>query len=295
MKRYYRPQFDISIGSRWTKLVKILIIINISVFIIQLLFSAVCSQWVTFSSSQSPDVISFTRLWYEPAPDPFTKLFWLYRPDAFGRLWLWQLITYMFLHSLADPWHLIFNMLALWMFGSDVERAMGSRKFLTMYLTAGLFAGICSCLFVPRSPILGASGAIFAIEVAFAMYFPNATIVFFIFPMKAKHLVMIFASITIFNCIMPSGGNMAHFAHLGGLLYGFLFVRYEPRLMNFIAIYQLRQQEKEIRKEEATRKKVDELLEKVSREGLHKLTRKERFFLNSASKEFRKRKGNPKT
>lgn len=291
MKRYYRPQFDISIGSGWTRLVKILIIINLSVFIIQLLFSAVCSQWLNFSSNQNPDVNYFSRLWYEPAPDPFTKLFWLYQPDAFGRLWLWQLITYMFLHSLYDPWHLIFNMLALWMFGGDVERAMGSRKFLTMYLTAGLFAGICSCFFVPRSPILGASGAIFAIEVAFAMYFPNATIIFFIFPMKAKHLVMIFASITIFNCVTPGGGNVAHFAHLGGLLYGFLFVRYEPRLVKLIATWQLRQQEKEIRKEESIRKRVDELLEKVSREGLNKLTRRERLFLNNASKEFRKRKG----
>lgn len=160
-----------------------------------------------------------------------------------------------------------------------------------MYLTAGLFAGICSCLFTPRSPILGASGAVFAIEVAFAMYFPNATVIFFIFPMKAKHLVMIFASITIFNCIMPSGGNVAHFAHLGGLLYGFLFVRYEPRIMNLIEIWQLRQQEKEIMKEEAIREKVDELLKKVSQEGLHNLTRRERFFLNNASKEFRKKKG----
>lgn len=293
MKRYYYPQFGISIGSRWTRLVKILIIINISVFIIQLLFSAICSQWTSFTPSQNTDVFSYSRLWYEPAPDPFTKLFWLYRPDAFGRLWLWQLISYMFLHSLYDPWHLIFNMLVLWMFGSDVERVMGSKKFLTMYLTAGLFAGICSCLFVPHSPILGASGAVFAIEVAFAMYFPNATVIFFIFPMKAKHLVMIFASITIFNCVMPSGGNVAHFAHLGGLLYGFLFIRYEPRFMNFIETWQQRLQERETIKKEDMRKKVDELLEKVSREGLHKLTRKERTFLNSASKEFRKKKGNP--
>lgn len=261
----------------------------------QLLFSAVGSQWSGVSSVQGTDVLSFGSPWYAPASDPFTKLFWLYRPDAIGRVWLWQLVTYMFLHSLYDPWHLIFNMLALWMFGGDVERAMGSRKFLTMYLTAGLFAGICSCIFTPHSPILGASGAIFAIEVAFAMYFPNATVIFFIFPMRAKYLVMIFAGITIFNCITPGSGNVAHFAHLGGLLYGFLFVRYEPRFMNLLGTWQMRQQEKEVMRGEDVRKRVDELLEKVSREGLNNLTKRERMFLNNASKEFRKRKGNPRT
>ncbi len=294
MGRYYYPRDDISIGSRWTRLVKILIIINVSVFVIQLLFSAISSQWIGSSSSQNLDVNTFGPLWYAPASDPFTKLFWLYRPDAFGRLWLWQLVTYMFLHSHSDLWHLIFNMLALWMFGGDVERTMGSRRFLSMYLGAGLFAGICSCLFVPHSPILGASGAIFAVEVAFAMFFPNATVIFFIFPLKAKHLVMIFVAITVFNCIMPGSGNVAHFAHLGGLLYGFLFVRYEPRFINLIGAWQLRQQEREVKKNEDIHKKVDELLEKVSREGLHKLTRRERGFLNDASKEFRKRKGSPK-
>lgn len=294
MKRYYTTQSAFSIGGGWTRLVKILIIINVSVFIIQLLFSTVGTQWSGLSSVQRPDVIPYAQPWYAPASDPFTKLFWLYRPDAIGGVWIWQFVTYMFLHSLHDPWHLIFNMLALWMFGGSVEREMGSKRFLAMYLTAGLFAGVCSCIFVPRSPILGASGAIFAVEVAFAMFFPNATIIFFIFPMRAKFLVMIFAGITIFNCIMPGNGNVAHFAHLGGLLWGFLFVRYEPRLKNLTLTWQMRQREKEIKKEEDIRRRVDELLEKVSREGLHNLTRRERVFLNNASKEFRKRKGSPR-
>ena len=194
----------------------------------------------------------------------------------------------MFLHSIHDPWHIVINMLALWMFGSEVERAMGTKKFLTMYFTAGVFAGIFCCIFTPNNPILGASGAIFAIEIAFAMFFPNTTVIFFIFPIKAKYLIMIFVGITIFNCLMPAGGNVAHFAHLGGLLYGFLFVRYEPKFSNLLISWQVQQQEKEYKKEEELKRKVDQLLDKVNREGMKNLTRKERAFLRNASKQYRK-------
>src|SRR5574342_1173954 len=166
--------FGINIGSKWTRVIMVLIIANVSVFMLQLLFSTVSLQW----SPQLMNVLtedqlghSFTQPWYYPASDKFTKLFWLYPPDAVGHLWLWQLLTYMFLHSTIDPWHLIFNMLGLWMFGSEVERILGARRFLTLYFTAGIFAGICGCIFTPWSPMVGASGAIFAIEVAFAMYF----------------------------------------------------------------------------------------------------------------------------
>ena len=271
----------------------VLIIANVSVFMLQLLFSTVSLQW----SPQLMNVLtedqlghSSTQPWYYPASDKFTKLFWLYPPDAGGHLWLWQFFTYMFLHSTIDPWHLIFNMLGLWMFGSEVERVLGSRRFLTLYFTAGIFAGICGCIFTPWSPMVGASGAIFAIEVAFAMYFPDTTVIFYFFPMKAKYLVMIFAGITIFNCIVPRTGNIAHFAHLGGLIYGFLFVRYSYRVVEYLNKWYLYQQEKELQKEQELRAKVDEILDKVNREGLQNLTRRERSFLKSASKKYKKNK-----
>jgi membrane associated rhomboid family serine protease len=287
---YYKPEFGLSIGSKWTKTIMVLIIANVSVFIIQLLFSTINSQWGTSIVNVLPegnvgeDVVHQIRL----GVDSFTSLFYLYPPFAIGKLWLWQFITYMFLHSIYDPWHIVINMLALWMFGSEVERAMGTKKFLTMYFTAGVFAGIFCCIFTPNNPILGASGAIFAIEIAFAMFFPNTTVIFFIFPMKAKYLIMIFVGITIFNCLMPAGGNVAHFAHLGGLLYGFLFVRYEPKFSNLLISWQIQQQEKEYKKEEELKRKVDQLLDKVNREGMKNLTRKERAFLRNASKQYRK-------
>ncbi len=284
---YYKPGFGVTIGSKWTRVIMILIIVNVTVFIIQLLFSTISSQWGVPTMGMSPEtdgVVHHVKL----GPDRFTTLFWLYQPLAIGKLWLWQLVTYMFLHSVSDPWHIIFNMLVLWMFGSEVERAMGTRRFLTMYFTAGIFAGIFGCLFTPNNPILGASGAIFAVEIAFAMFYPNATIIFFVFPIKAKYLVTIFAGITVFNCLMPTGGNVAHFAHLGGLLYGFLFIRYEPRFTNFIISRQNQQKENEYRKEEEVRKVVDALLDKVNRTGMKSLTRRERSYLKNASKRYRK-------
>ncbi len=284
---YYKPGFGVTIGSKWTRVIMILVIVNVTVFIIQLLFSTISSQWGVPTMGMSPEtdgVVHHVKL----GPDRFTTLFWLYQPLAIGKLWLWQLVTYMFLHSVSDPWHIIFNMLVLWMFGSEVEKAMGTRRFLTMYFTAGIFAGIFGCLFTPNNPILGASGAIFAVEIAFAMFYPNATIIFFVFPIKAKYLVTIFAGITVFNCLMPTGGNVAHFAHLGGLLYGFLFIRYEPRFTNFIISWQNQQKENEYRKEEEVRKVVDALLDKVNRTGMKSLTRRERSYLKNASKRYRK-------
>ena len=284
---YYKPGFGVTIGSKWTRVIMILIIVNVTVFIVQLLFSTISSQWGVPTMGMSPEtdgVVHHVAL----GPDRFTTLFWLYQPLAIGKLWLWQFVTYMFLHSVSDPWHIIFNMLVLWMFGSEVEKAMGTRKFLTMYFTAGIFAGIFGCLFTPNNPILGASGAIFAVEIAFAMFYPNATIIFFVFPIKAKYLVTIFAGITVFNCLMPTGGNVAHFAHLGGLLYGFLFIRYEPRFTNFIISRQNQQKENEYRKGEEVRRVVDALLDKVNRTGMKSLTRRERSYLKNASKRYRK-------
>ncbi len=285
---YYKPGFGVSVGSKWTRVIMILIIVNVSIFIIQLLFSTISSQWGGVSPGTDMDgmVPQFTL-----GPDQFTTIFWLYQPLAIGKLWLWQFVTYMFLHSVSSPWHIIFNMFVLWMFGSEVERAMGTRKFLTMYFTAGIFAGIFCCLFTPNNPILGASGAIFAVEVAFAMFYPNATIIFFVFPIKAKYLVMIFAGITVISCIMPASGNTAHFAHLGGLLYGFLFIRYEPRFSNFLISWQNQQKEKEYKKEEEVKNGVDFLLDKVNRTGMKSLTRRERSYLKNASKRYRKMRG----
>ena len=289
----YGNNFNLSIGGKWTRTIMILIIANVSVFLIQLLFSTLSNYW----STSHVELLAISPLgetplqpWYYPAPNIFTKLFWLYPPDTIGKVWIWQMVTYTFLHSITDPWHLIFNMLVLWMFGSEVERALGTKKFLSLYFTAGIFAGICCCIFTPNNPILGASGAIFAIEVAFAMYYPNNIVIFYFFPIKAKYLIMLFASFTIINCLIPKGGDVAHFAHLGGLLYGFLFVRYSSSVNELITTWGRRRQFKEITEREDLQERVDSILEKVHREGMSNLTKKERSFLNNASKIYKQKR-----
>jgi membrane associated rhomboid family serine protease len=154
-------------------------------------------------------------------------------PQAVWDGHLWQLVTYMFLHG--GLFHLAFNMLALWMFGSELEYLWGSRRFLIYYFFTGVGAGITSAVFDPNStvPIVGASGAIFGLLLAFGMYFPNRPIlIWFLFPVPAKYFVIIFGAFEFFASLPRRGGLMsdgvAHLAHLGGLVFGFLYLKDIP-------------------------------------------------------------------
>jgi membrane associated rhomboid family serine protease len=121
--------------------------------------------------------------------------------------------------------HLFFNMFVLWMFGTMLERTWGPKRFLIFYLSCGLAAGIAHLL-LEFSPAVGASGAIMGLFAAFAYLFPNTEM--FIFPIpapvKAKYAVAIMAAFDLFGGVSPSGSNIAHFAHLGGLAMGFILV-----------------------------------------------------------------------
>ncbi len=170
---------------------------------------------------------------------------------------VWQLLTYMFLHSGFT--HILFNMFALWMFGVVIENVWGPKKFLFYYISCGVGAGIMqeiaqffSFYFTisAQDPTvgfgelfaighqlstqlngwttIGASGAVYAILLAFGMIFPNERI--FIFPLpipiKAKWFVMFYVAIDLFSAMSSSGDNVAHMAHLGGMLFGYLMIRY---------------------------------------------------------------------
>ena len=137
----------------------------------------------------------------------------------------YQLVTHMFAH--AGFMHILFNMYGLWVFGTVLERSWGPKRFLIFYLACGLAAGIAQALLVHDSAAIGASGAIMGLLGAFGYLFPNTQ--FFIipipFPIKAKYLVAIVAAIDIFGGFHPGGAdNIAHFAHLGGLVMGLLLV-----------------------------------------------------------------------
>ncbi|MCK6423831.1 MAG: rhomboid family intramembrane serine protease [Burkholderiaceae bacterium] len=150
-------------------------------------------------------------------------------PIGSGHFLPWQLLSYAFLHG--DMLHLFFNMLGLWMFGAEIETIWGRRRY-THYLIAGALAGAVAqqifALIVPAGgPTLGASGALFAVLLAFGMMFPDRTIMplFPPIPMKAKVFVVVFGVIELLSGLAGRSG-IAHFAHLGGMLGGWLMIRY---------------------------------------------------------------------
>jgi len=147
---------------------------------------------------------------------------------AVRNLFVWQLVTYMFLHG--GILHLLFNMLTLWMFGIQLERDWGTRRFLKYYFYCGIAAGVCVLvvnilLGYWVTITLGASGAIFGVLVAFGVVYPNQTVLMnFLFPIKAKYLVMIYVGIELLVTFGPNTG-VSTIAHLGGAAFGFVYLK----------------------------------------------------------------------
>jgi len=138
---------------------------------------------------------------------------------------LWQPVSYIFLHG--SLFHLLFNLLALYMFGCSLERLWGSWFFGKYFFVTGVGAGLCTLGFSPflGIPTIGASGAIFGILLAYALYYPDRIVYFnFIFPIKIKYLVLIYAVLTFWFSFSESGGGVAHVAHLGGMVFGFVYL-----------------------------------------------------------------------
>lgn len=142
--------------------------------------------------------------------------------------WIWQPFTYMFVHG--GTWHLLFNMLGLFFFGVQLERRIGSNEFLLFYLLSGTLAGLLSFgVYVLTGTynvaLVGASGAVFAVLLGFATYFPTATILLFgILPIRAPILVIGYAALELFNMFSRTGGNVAHMTHLIGFGVAFLYL-----------------------------------------------------------------------
>ena len=144
---------------------------------------------------------------------------------------IWELVTYMFLHSLGFPFfHLIFNMLALWMFGQSVELTWGTQRFVRYYLICGIGAGVCVVLVNmtvgnPNQHVIGASGAIYGVLLAFGMLFPDQTVLMnFLFPIKAKYMVMIYGGIAFLSSFQTES-PVSSLAHLGGMVVGYFYIR----------------------------------------------------------------------
>ena len=172
-----------------------------------------------------------------------TLLLGLRPADVVEGLRLWQPVTYMFLHG--GIFHILFNMLALWMFGVELERMWGSRYFTKFYFVAGGGAALTTLLlsFTPLavadqlyySLTIGASGAVYGVLLAYALYFPHRPIyLYFVFPIPAKYFVLIIGAISLFSSMGGPGGGIAHTTHLGGLVAAWLYLK-GGRRMNLMA------------------------------------------------------------
>jgi len=176
------------------------------------------------------NVVAFFATLLEPA---ISLVLGLRPADVIGKLQVWQLVTYMFIH--AGPTHLLLNMLALWMFGTELERMWGTKYFTKFYFVCGIGAGLFQVVlgllpfgfaaqfYYPS--VVGASGAIYGVLAAYALYFPSRPIVMFlVFPVPARYAVMIMGGLSLVFA-MGGGGGVAHTAHLGGLLVGYLYLK----------------------------------------------------------------------
>jgi membrane associated rhomboid family serine protease len=220
----------------------------------------------------------------------------------------WGAVTYMFLHG--DFWHLLLNMLVLFFFGPPLESRWGSREFLRYYFLCGLGGVALSFIFAPHW-IVGASAAIYGLMLAFALNWPNAPIyIWGIFPVKAKWLVGFLFVVSLMSAFGGAQGGIAHFAHLGGLLSGFLYLKsdWRPRLPGKskpktpverrLAIVP-REEPRESAHSKASRSverstgeesildEVDRILDKISASGIASLTPEERETLDEVSRRHR--------
>lgn len=182
---------------------KALIAANALVFVVQLV-----APWLTWSLGMMPAAV-------------------------IGQLRLWQLVTYMFVH--AGLFHILFNMLTLWMFGTELERIWGTRYFLKYYFVTGIGAAALTVFFsllpfpvaaaLQHSVVIGASGAVYGLLLAYALYFPDRPIyMYMVFPMPAKYFVILMGVIAFYSSLADHSG-VANATHLGGLVVGYLFLK----------------------------------------------------------------------
>jgi membrane associated rhomboid family serine protease len=198
MNYRYRTS-SISFGGPLTRVVRNIIIACVAVFVIQLL-----------------------------AGDAITVYFSLTPALVVREFYFWQFFTYMFLHDRGDILHLLFNMLTLFMFGCELERYWGSRRFFNYYCLTGIGAGLCVFL-IPSNYVtstLGASGAVYGILLAYGLTFPDRILyMYLLFPLPAKYFVMIIGGIVFLTALASSNSGISNAAHLGGMAFGYIYLK----------------------------------------------------------------------
>jgi membrane associated rhomboid family serine protease len=206
----------------------------------------------------------------------------------------WTLLTYMFLHGSLG--HIIFNMLSLFFFGPRVEMYLGAKRFLWLYIVSGLTAALVSSVFSPRIPIIGASGGVYGVFLGFAFFWPREEIrIWGVLPIEARWMVVMMTGFSVLGGLGVSSGNVAHFAHLGGFIGAYAYLRWMIAQQRKLASrpapgIQVSKTDLErwnaIDREvlhEVNRDELDRILSKLQREGDRSLTPAERAFLDRFS------------
>jgi membrane associated rhomboid family serine protease len=268
-RSYYR-QVSFGPGSL-SPVIRGLIIANVAIFLAQTaltVFSPAYGRWFIAHFGMMPSLFIF-------------------------KLNLWQPFTYMFLHGGFS--HILFNMFALWMFGTEVEQRMGSRLLAIYYGVCGVGAGLMTCLFWQNwgVPTIGASGAIFGVMIAFGLFFPDRIILlFFVIPIRAIYFAIGLGFFQVYSMITSAGGGISYIAHVGGMLVGYIFLHYAHQISGAVNNVSAKRREAQRRAEletlEKNQSRVDVILDKINKEGIHKLSRSERSFLREQA---RRRKG----
>ena len=243
----------------------------------------------------------------------FTVYFGLVPKLVWSKGFVWQPLTYMFIHGGLG--HIFWNMFILWMFGMELENFWGKKEFWRFYIVTGVGSGVLTMLFSLNSqiPVVGASGAIYAVLLAFGLMFPDRKIyIYFLIPVRAKYLVLLMGVITFISTFSPGQSNISHLTHLGGLIIGYLYLNRRKRI-NFSTLripkfsFNFKNpftniirttQKKNIHQEpqdypsdydSILKQQLNTILDKINKYGYDKLTSEEQKTLLTASEYFAKK------
>ena len=220
------------------------------------------------------------------------QLFGLVPRSVLQEYRLWQTFTYLFLHG---GWiHILFNMLVLWMFGKDLEMDWGKNEFLIFYFVCGIGSGLITVLANINSPIVivGASGSIYGVLVAYGFTYPNRTVYLYgVFPLKVKYVVLGFGVIAFLASLSAAQSKVSHITHLSGMIIGIIYILFNIRWRNIRLLYiKMRlssikgKQNNQEDEKNHIKMQVDKILDKLNDQGWESLTSQEEEFLTRASK-----------
>jgi len=220
----------------------------------------------------------------------FFPLFGLVPKRVWSEFMLWQPFTYLFFHG--GIWHVLINMFVLWMFGSELERLWGKEHFLKFYFVTGVGAGLVTMVFGLNSmtPIVGASGAVYGVLLAYGLTYPNRTVYLYgIIPIKSLWFV-IGIGVIAFMSSFDNVSQISHLTHLSGMVIGYLMLKHPVRFNDLwftirkrTLEYKIKHEEKKVTQHQAIEREIDHILDKINREGFESLTEEEHDRLHKGS------------